>query len=30
MCGRFSFVMEDALIQERFGIRVRTAIYKAL
>ncbi len=29
MCGRFSFVMEDALIQERFGIRVRTAIYKA-
>jgi putative SOS response-associated peptidase YedK len=29
MCGRFSFVMEDALILERFGIRVRTAIYKA-
>ena len=29
MCGRYSFVMEDALIQERFGIRVRTAIYKA-
>lgn len=29
MCGRFSFVMEDALILERFGLRVRTAIYKA-
>ncbi|MDD4555244.1 MAG: SOS response-associated peptidase [Bacteroidales bacterium] len=29
MCGRFSFVMEDELIRERFGIRVRTAIYKA-
>jgi putative SOS response-associated peptidase YedK len=29
MCGRFSFVAEDALILERFGIRVRTAIYKA-
>lgn len=29
MCGRFSFVAEDAEILERFGIRVRTAIYKA-
>lgn len=29
MCGRFSFALEDALIRERFGIRVRTAIYKA-
>jgi putative SOS response-associated peptidase YedK len=29
MCGRFSFVAEDALILERFGVRVRTAIYKA-
>lgn len=29
MCGRFSFVSEDALILERFGIRVRTAVYKA-
>ena len=29
MCGRYSFAMEDALILERFGIRVRTAIYKA-
>jgi putative SOS response-associated peptidase YedK len=29
MCGRFSFVFEDALILERFGIRVSTAIYKA-
>jgi putative SOS response-associated peptidase YedK len=29
MCGRFSFVAEDSLILERFGIRVRTAIYKA-
>lgn len=29
MCGRFSFVMEDAMILERFGIRLRTAIYKA-
>ena len=29
MCGRFSFVMEDALILERFGVRVQTAIYKA-
>ena len=29
MCGRYSFALEDALILERFGIRVRTAIYKA-
>ncbi|MEI6434511.1 MAG: SOS response-associated peptidase [Bacteroidota bacterium] len=29
MCGRFSFVIEDALIRERFGVRVQTAIYKA-
>ena len=29
MCGRYSFAVEDALIRERFGIRVHTAIYKA-
>ncbi|MDP1622396.1 MAG: SOS response-associated peptidase [Bacteroidales bacterium] len=29
MCGRYSFAFEDALILERFGIRVSTAIYKA-
>jgi putative SOS response-associated peptidase YedK len=29
MCGRYSFAAEDALILERFGVRVRTAIYKA-
>jgi putative SOS response-associated peptidase YedK len=29
MCGRYSFAVEDALIKERFGISVRTAIYKA-
>ncbi len=29
MCGRYSFAMEDSLILERFGVRVRTAIYKA-
>ncbi len=29
MCGRYSFVVEDALILERFGLRVHTAIYKA-
>ena len=29
MCGRYSFALEDALILERFGLRVRTAIYKA-
>jgi len=27
MCGRYSFVVEDALILERFGVRVRTAVY---
>jgi putative SOS response-associated peptidase YedK len=27
MCGRYSFAVEDALILERFGVRVRTAIY---
>lgn len=27
MCGRYSFAIEDALILERFGVRVRTAIY---
>ena len=29
MCGRYSFAVEDSLILERFGLRVRTAIYKA-
>ncbi|MCX6280590.1 MAG: SOS response-associated peptidase [Bacteroidetes bacterium] len=29
MCGRYSFAMVDELIEERFGVRVRTAIYKA-
>jgi putative SOS response-associated peptidase YedK len=29
MCGRYSFAVEDALIKERFGVSVRTAIYKA-
>jgi len=29
MCGRYSFAVVDALIEERFGVRVRTAIYKA-
>ncbi len=29
MCGRYSFAVEDAMILERFGLRVRTAIYKA-
>ena len=29
MCGRYSFVTEDALIKERFGVTVRSAIYKA-
>lgn len=29
MCGRYSFAVEDELIRERFGVRVRTAIYKA-
>jgi len=29
MCGRYSFAVEDALIKERFGVSVRSAIYKA-
>lgn len=29
MCGRYSFAVDDALIWERFGVRVQTAIYKA-
>jgi putative SOS response-associated peptidase YedK len=29
MCGRYSFAVIDELIEERFGVRVRTAIYKA-
>ena len=29
MCGRYSFAILDDLIEQRFGIRVRTAIYKA-
>ncbi|MEI6890332.1 MAG: SOS response-associated peptidase [Bacteroidales bacterium] len=29
MCGRYSFAAIDELIEERFGVRVRTAIYKA-
>ncbi len=29
MCGRFSFAAMDEMIKERFGVRVRTAIYKA-
>ncbi len=29
MCGRYSFAIVDELIEERFGVRVRTAIYKA-
>lgn len=29
MCGRYSFLVEDTLIKERFGVDVRTAIYKA-
>jgi putative SOS response-associated peptidase YedK len=29
MCGRYSFILEDELIRERFGITVRSAIYKA-
>ncbi|MEI6898387.1 MAG: SOS response-associated peptidase [Bacteroidota bacterium] len=29
MCGRFSFAIEDALINERFGVSVRSAVYKA-
>jgi putative SOS response-associated peptidase YedK len=29
MCGRYSFAIEDELIHERFGVTVRSAIYKA-
>ncbi|MFH1159390.1 MAG: SOS response-associated peptidase [bacterium] len=29
MCGRYSFAIEDELIKERFGVMVRSAIYKA-
>jgi putative SOS response-associated peptidase YedK len=29
MCGRYSFAIEDELILERFGVKVRSAIYKA-
>lgn len=29
MCGRYSFILEDELIRERFGVTVRTAVYKA-
>lgn len=29
MCGRYSFILEDEMIKERFGVTVRTAIYKA-
>ncbi|MDP4281402.1 MAG: SOS response-associated peptidase [Bacteroidota bacterium] len=29
MCGRYSFAIEDGLIKERFGVTVRSAIYKA-
>jgi putative SOS response-associated peptidase YedK len=29
MCGRYSFAVEDDLIRERFGVSVRSAIYKA-
>jgi putative SOS response-associated peptidase YedK len=29
MCGRYSFAVEDELIRERFGVSVRSAIYKA-
>ncbi|MBN1199907.1 MAG: SOS response-associated peptidase [Bacteroidales bacterium] len=29
MCGRYSFAIDDELIKERFGISVRSAIYKA-
>jgi len=29
MCGRYSFAIEDELIKERFGVSVRSAIYKA-
>jgi putative SOS response-associated peptidase YedK len=29
MCGRYSFAVEDELIKVRFGVSVRSAIYKA-
>ena len=29
MCGRYSFAIEDELILERFGVSVRSAVYKA-
>ena len=29
MCGRYSFAIEDELIRERFGVSVRSTIYKA-
>ena len=29
MCGRYSFAIEDALIKERFGVSVRSSVYKA-
>lgn len=29
MCGRYSFAIDDELIRERFGVTVRSAIYKA-
>jgi putative SOS response-associated peptidase YedK len=29
MCGRYSFAVEDDLIKERFGVSVRSAVYKA-
>lgn len=29
MCGRYSFAVEDALIKERFGVSVRSAVWKA-
>jgi putative SOS response-associated peptidase YedK len=29
MCGRYSFTIEDDLIRERFGVSVRSAVYKA-
>lgn len=29
MCGRYSFAIEDELIKERFGVTVRSAVYKA-
>jgi putative SOS response-associated peptidase YedK len=29
MCGRYSFILEDEMIKERFVVTVRSAIYKA-